>query len=237
VTHSVANYTADGNRLVFEELAPLFLELAQLLAARRSAPDEARFLHAAPKSLQPAFRRYLAAAHESDDKTRAQLMLLANLEAVHHEQERLDSRIRGALDAAVEGALKWLAGLRWLGPVRELIDELVERVETDQLLTLRTHSEALPLSRDLTRPDGRPLYLPPLDAITLRELHALLRRWGAADDSGEGAGAENWASLPDRMRYLCALFRSCQRDESLFAAPFDEEQLEALRKVLSGEHR
>ena len=65
--------------------------------------------------MRDAFIHYLAALTERDDKARAELMLLANLEIGFHEQTRLQPEIREAMDAPMyePGALR-----------RRLMDEL-----------------------------------------------------------------------------------------------------------------
>ena len=44
-----------------------------------------------------------------------------------------------------------------------------------------------------------------------------------------GAGAENWADLQQRMRYIARLFRCFHEEASLFEPPFSPDQCETMR--------
>jgi hypothetical protein len=237
VARSVSDHTADGNRLVFAELAPLFAQLGDALS---TAPPARAGAVAWPASAAPALTRalgrYLEAASSRSDDERAELILLANLEIVLHEQRRLDGAVRRALDAVVldgllpllfDGAPAWLPArlAGWLRTPGSLLHSLVtrvaERFATDALLTLRIHRKELVLSQDVrARGRGRALFPPDLSTIESPELQKFLAHWDQTGGTGIGSGAENWADLTDRMNFICTLFRSQQQEPELLAPPF-----------------
>ena len=189
VTDAISLQTADGNRLVFTELAPLFLALAEVT---RMAPDDRKSFekHFAnvPRSLRVAFARYLSAAREKDGRACAEHILLANLETVLHEQQQLDSTIRRALDAVVLDGLLPLLGADVVkqlpAPLASLVEiplrlvqpaltRLAERFATDSLLTLRVRGEELKF-RDDVRPEAGKAEFPTdlADPIADRDLRS-----------------------------------------------------------------
>jgi hypothetical protein len=118
LVRAVGALAAEGNLLVFAELAPAFAEFARLPAAPagdgRLDPQQlrgflARFRPGATSAggqdlLREAFTHYGEALAEPDPRARAELVLLANVQVGLHEQTRLQPAIAGALDAP----MRWL---------------------------------------------------------------------------------------------------------------------------------
>ena len=249
-----ADAVARGNHKVFAEIG---LEFARFLALFNDGPPHAGALEAFCNSLRPgdppdgqryvrdAFIHYLAALTERDDKARAELMLLANLEIGFHEQTRLQPEIREAMDAPIyePGALRrrlmdelfpnptsqWrLAAARLTGRADPLLaarDRLAKETQrlgrlaiTDQLMTLE-----LPGGRVLHLSDPLRAEVPaPLRALANPDLHALLAPL-------HDAPVADWSDLPSRMSYIAALFRAYHADAGLFGPPFTPAQTAALK--------
>jgi hypothetical protein len=157
--------------------------------------------------LRLAFTDYALAWREREERPRMQYMLLANLNAILHEHERLEPYI----DAAVPSALR--------------------RVVTARMLDFRVGSEDLSVHADVPRVDGR-RYAHGLTQIDNPELFLFLNGpagWDRTRDTLTGSGAGDWTQLRDRMNYICDLFRSRQFDPGLFAAPYKDAQVAAIR--------
>jgi hypothetical protein len=227
VAGDVARQLAEGNRLVFTELAPIFHALV-----RGDHPSTI------PELEQPVADYELALAEPDPDK-RSVHVLRANVAAVAHEQQRLQPYIAGAVDAPIADALhglidnhiaRFLPGwaLRHLArpPEAKLDDELKRLWEdsaTALLMRLVTADEDLDLHDPLpSPPGGGPLFAPPLSGS---EAAAALGVWDRTGGLGRCCGAKDWVSLQERMGYIVNLFRSRQRQASLAEPPFSQGQL------------
>jgi hypothetical protein len=102
---------------------------------------------------------------------------------------------------------------------------VARRVITEQLMALGLPGgRRLRLGRDLEAP------VPHLLAtIEHPELAALLARIEAAAVRAPASGADDWADLHQRLRYIAALFRAFAAEPTLAEAPFSAEQVAALR--------
>jgi hypothetical protein len=157
--------------------------------------------------LKLAFTNYALAWQEREARPRTQFMLLANLNAILHEHERLEPYIDGAV------------------PVR------LRRLITARLLDFRVGSEDLSVHDDVPRVDGR-RYARGLTQIDNPELFLFLNGpggWDRTRDTLTGSAAGDWTKIRDRMNYIVDLFRSRQFDPGLFADPYDEQQVAAVR--------
>jgi hypothetical protein len=227
VAGDVSRQLAEGNRLVFAELAPVFQALV-----RGDHPS------IGPELEQPVAEYQLALAEPDPDK-RALHVLRANVAAVAHEQQRLQSYIAGAVDAPIADALhglindhiaRFLPGwvLRHVArpAVVTLKDELTrvwQGSATALMMRLVTADEDLDLHETLPAPPGGgPLFAPPLSRP---EAAAALGGWDRTAGLGRPCGAEDWVSLQERMGYIVNLFRSRQRRPSLADPPFSQGQL------------
>jgi hypothetical protein len=205
-------------------------------------------------SLRRAFSHYYQALFEPDAKTRAELLLLANIEIGFHEQIRLQPEIAEALNAAVfdhrrfrERLVKALFPERgWLGRVRlfflrlfnrpNRFDRAVDALLADARLRARLliteyvmalefpHGVRLRLGQDV--PGAFP---ESLQQVTLAELRGLLDRIDPTPDSTQRTGAVDWAELPHRLHYIADLFRCRHESPELFEPPFDAAQCAALK--------
>ena len=254
---------ARGNLRVFEEIGRAFAGFDVECGPATAADEEvvARFLDAfrpgepptGQRYLRQAFAHYLRADTEADPVTRAQLLLLANLEIGFHEQVRLQPEIAAALNAAVVDPrdvrdrlidalfphASWLVRVRlrlarWLGRRSRLDDaidaivlekqRLVHRVVTRHLMSITLGSIGqVRLGEDLGV--GFP---PSLRTISLTELRDLLERIDPTRDDTLDSGAVDWADLDDRIQFIADLFRCFAERPELFEPPFTPAQLEDL---------
>lgn len=210
-------------------------------------PDGQRFL-------RQAFLHYYQAVFEGDEKTRIELMLLANLEIGYHEQTRLQPEINEALTAPVitpeiftRNLLKALRpqwgrfnNLIWffmrlfgqLTTIGKAIDEYVtlaqrqaQHMVTEFLMTIEMpHQDVLRLGDDLSA--GFP---PILQEINNSDLRALLAQIDPTPDSTRASGAEYWGDLPDRLHFIADMFRCYQTSEDLFEPPITDEQTKTIK--------
>ncbi len=204
--------------------------------------------------LRRAFRHYAQALEEPGPKLRAELLFLANLEIGLHEQTRLQPEIAESMDAAAVGFftftralfrgifplngwlhLAYLYLMRLLGRPTELdkaiqafLNEVklaLRRLITELMMTITLPSgEVLRLSEDL-----KAGFAEPLRQLTLPELVEFLAQHGLAFENTQGTGALDWADLPDRLNFICGLFRCYQERPDLLGAPFTPQQVEALK--------
>ncbi|MCC8250399.1 hypothetical protein [Saccharothrix luteola] len=244
---------ARGNLKVFEEIAREFARFlvesaddvdAFCAALRPGEPPEGQ------RYLRQAFTRYHQAMSAVEEKERAELLLLANVEIGLHEQTRLQPEITAALQAPVidpgelerrlldlllpgNRVVKWLRRvlLTVLGrrtPVRlagehlaELARALVRRAVTEHLMTL-----ALPGGDVLDLGEDLPARFPPLLArLSHPELLALLATVDPTSDSLLDTAARDWSDLPDRMHYIADMFRCHALRADLLDPPFTPEQV------------
>ena len=73
-------------------------------------------------------------------------------------------------------------------------------------------------------------------AISTRRCRRASKAWTATllsrssrRQGSEAAGAENWADLQQRMRYIARLFRCFHEEASLFEPPFSPDRCETMR--------
>ncbi|MDR7420138.1 MAG: hypothetical protein QN178_14645 [Armatimonadota bacterium] len=201
--------------------------------------------------LREAFTAYAEARRHGDDKTRAELLYLANVLIGLHEQTRLQPDILAALNApasvlddlrprllAVVLPGVWLRIrhtaarlLRRRLPLDEALDRLVacvkgeaRRVITQALMVLRLPAGTLlPLGRDL-----RSAFPPVLKTILSPRVHDVLRDVDLTPDSLAGSGAQDWADLRQRMHFIADFFRAWHERPELFNPPFSPAQAEAI---------
>jgi hypothetical protein len=245
---------ARGNLKVFEEIG---LEFARYLHECPSgAPAEANELGGFLEALRPgdppdgqnylrrAFARYERARLQTDEKARAELTVLANLEVGFHEQTRLQPEILAALDApyatkqdlgrralvaVFPGAARlWpvvrrpaaaLFGVVALG-VQRAASRLAREVITDSLMTLALPGRVLALRAHLS--DSYPDALrEPAD----EELRELLARFEPESPATDDCGVRDWSDLQQRMHYIVHLFCAFHLSDALFRPPFTAEQV------------
>lgn len=252
---------ARGNRKVFAEIGLEFARFLALWADGPPANDALADFYAGLQAgdppdgqryLRQAFSRYAQAMTTQEEKPRAELLVLANLEIGFHEQTRLQPEIREAMDAPVwdsaelrqrlfdelfprrSSRLRLLAA-RLLGraaPLFQARDRLTEEAQrlgrevvTERMMTLRLPGVGeLRLGQPL--PDGFP---PLLQQIADPDLRALLAQISSPSDAAPGTGVEDWSRLPERMRFIADLFRAYHLTDSLSDPPFTPDQESQLK--------
>jgi hypothetical protein len=254
VLERVAESVARGNLAVFSELAPVFVRLLEELGsdARPDADRLHRFLDAAlpdaarQHGLREAMSAYYFALSDPDPVTKARRVLLGNLQAVLHEQVRLQGAIADSLDAPVQEVLSSKLQRRLLHVVpiaalrrcverqaqelRHELSELWERVATEHLMSLDTSDERFALGSDVPPLPGKPLFPSSLAQFDDPELRAFIERWDRTRGRGVGSGARDWEELDDRMCFIVNLFRSRQQHRRLLDPPFSADQRSALAR-------
>jgi hypothetical protein len=252
-----------GNRKVFAEIGREFarfygacLEDTTFDEAKITQFCDALRLGEPPEGqdyLRQAFRRYYQALFETDAKSRAELLLLANIEIGFHEQTRLQPEIVEALEAPVidpeelAGNLLremfpdrgWLARLvlifmRLFGRLTEFdravaalvatLRQEAQRIVTEYMMTIGLpHGNQLHLGEDL-----RADFPPSLQQIINPDLRLLLARIDPTPDSTRESGAEYWGDLPDRLHFIADMFRCFALTPDLQEPPYSPEQVAAL---------
>jgi hypothetical protein len=246
-----ADVLAEGNRLVFAEVARPFGALA--VAAERGERGQAAAERVLPevrpaggpgvdvKLVRQGFEAYIAALSEQDERRRAQLVLLGNSRIVLHEQQRLHRAIADAVQAPTrlrpeheDAAERALADGEVDGPTflhgtdrwHNALDGWWGRVLTEHLMRLEVPDRELRLDEDIP---GCPPFPEELSRIDDDHLLEFMSRWDRTGLRGSPCGARDWRVLDDRMTYIVNLFRGRQRSGALFSPPFDQGQVEALR--------
>jgi len=252
-----------GNKKVFEEIGRHFAEFIATCCndAAYNESNIASFvstLQPGPPPngqayLQQAFYNFYRALFERDEKQRAELLFLANLQIGFHEQTRLQPEIDASFNAAnINSAgmktklmqllfppTSYISRFRlfWHRLLQQttLFDKAVEtltavaqqhlrKILTAQLMALHLPPDnRLQLSRDLTQP-----FPPCLEQLSNPQLLSLLQQLDLTPNSTEKTGAVDWTDLPQRMHFIGDLFRCYHLSESLFQNPFTPEQVKAL---------
>lgn len=254
---------AAGNKKVYEEIGREFARfittclddqspnqdnLSAFCAGLRAGepPDGQDFL-------RRAFTAYYRALFEPDAKTRAELMLCANIQIGFHEQTRLQPEITGAMNAAFIDPSQYRRRLiRALFPYHGLFVRLrlwlLKRLDRpsplDALLNQWYAAAQQQVRFIVTRcvmtiglPDGVRLrlgtdlpadYPPLLESLTLPDLCALLDQITPANTPRQSA-AVDWSRLPDRLRFIADMFRCYHERADLFAPPFTAAQVAAIK--------
>ncbi|GAB4581937.1 MAG: hypothetical protein Fur0022_46890 [Anaerolineales bacterium] len=256
---------ARGNQKVFAEIGREFARFAEI--CQNDPTYNAEHLAAFCATLRPgdppdgqqylqqAFTHYYQAFFEPDAKTRAERLLLANLEIGFHEQTRLQPEIAEALDAAwvssgemmrrILGALfpGWGWGLyagMWLMRQFNRPTKL-DLALTNLLATLRKQLRTLltehmmvlwlppgvwlRLGNDLTAE-----FPEPLRQITVPELSAMMGQIDPTPNSVHESGAIDWADLRDRIHFIADFFRCYEENAALLEPPFTSVQVAALKR-------
>ena len=249
VTDDVSSQIAGGNVLVFAELAPIFTTLLEWWHGSPAGPGTLAAalgpalaaVDAGPDEIEAAFNAYGRAIFAPAD--RAVLVLEANTLAVAHEQHRLQPAISGALNAAITDTVKKIIEddvVRHVptSEARQALDTVTDEVckvlgdawdtaLTEAVMQLTTAKETLDLRKDVPALAGT-LFPPALLHLTGTEAGRAVAQWDKTRGTGTPSGARDWAVLEERMNFIVNLFRSRQRDPSLFEPPFSVAQLAVL---------
>ena len=204
--------------------------------------------------LYQAFKHYYLAQFTGDERLRAQLVLLANLEIGFHEQTRLQPEIAESLDAGLISALQFTRQLLatlfpfggWLAFAQLYLRRLLGRpAQLDQaiqallaIVRRELHLVITETMMTISLPGGQRLrlgkdldvaYPADLQTIDQPELEAFLSQVDPTQDSLVDSGALDWADLPDRMNYIAELFRCFQETPNLLGAPYTKQQVADLK--------
>ena len=204
--------------------------------------------------LRRAFRHYYQARFTPDQKARAELILLANLEVGFHEQTRLQPEIAEGLDAGLISseaftrqllAILYPSGgwlVLWNLLLRRLLgrptglDQAVQTLATAagkalrEVITESMMTITLPGSRRLRLgEDLQANYPEVLRNLTIFDLKDLLATIDPTPDNPSESGAIDWADLPDRMHFIAELFRCYQENPEIFEPPFTAAQTDAIK--------
>lgn len=205
--------------------------------------------------LRQAFQHYYQALFAGDEKSRSELLLLANLEIGFHEQTRLQPEINEALVAPViapqefaHNLLKalhpeggWRAEIGWfflrlfgrLANFDAAIAAYVAGAQrqaqflvTETMMTIEVpRKRRLKLGDDLT--GGFPVTL---QQLANPELVTLLTVVDPTPDSLKESGAKYWGDLADRIHFIADMFRCFEMAAELHEPPFDPEQTIAIKE-------
>jgi len=204
--------------------------------------------------LTQAFTYYYRAFFEPDISTRAQLLLLANIQIGYHEQTRLQPEIAEAMNAAFIDAhtfrtrfIKALFPFRgWLARLRlfflrlinrpslfdQIIDNLLAEARHLARLIITKYMMILGLPHDVILHLGQDVpgdFPESLKHITLSDLEILLTQIDPTPDTTHGYGTVDWSELPQRLHFIVDLFRCYQETSDLFDPPFTAEQITVLK--------
>ena len=234
----VRSHLAEGNRKVYAEIAPVFVELVRLL----DLPEVERpaALHRSLEAMRPgpveqdgqaalsrALCAFVEAASLPEGPERAQRILLGNLLIGAHEQYRLQAQIVGALDVVCRlgptPRSAWRAGA-W----RRLEARLRQHV-TFAMVRLDLPGVRVSVGRDVPAlPDGS-MFPADLRRVSHPELRGVLARFDRTPNTTHGSAAADWGDYGDRMNYVVDLFRSRQQHRSLSRPPFEHWQAAVIR--------
>jgi hypothetical protein len=228
ISAEVTEHIAEGNHLVFAEMAPLYAdwvarfshapagdraELRSFLEQLRPGPVE----RGGQDMLIEAFTHYHEAMLAPEPKARAELILLANLLVGHHEQTRLQGPIARAMNAPLPR-----------GRLCALIEEPWRALLTRRIMTIELPSVTLDLGEDLPPWSLRSDFPRDLREVTHPRLRGLLDELDLTPNTVAGSAARDWASLRDRMNFVVDFFRTRQQDRLLYDQPFTFLQVAAI---------
>ncbi|HZM40095.1 MAG TPA: hypothetical protein VFB94_13320 [Acidimicrobiales bacterium] len=169
---------------------------------------------------------------------------------VNHIPQRVAASLEGFTAKWAErmwGIPRQLSSLslpyRYKGP-RDALDTAWSRLMTDQVFVMTLPTETLRLGRDIPpRYTGRPFYPEALRRLTagehknlgsspaeaeavrreIDEISALVSSLDRTMGNGRGSAARDWRLWDERVNWALTLIRSRQQDETLFWAPYSQE--------------
>lgn len=235
----VSGLVSQGNIVVFEELAWPFASFISTFK-RDWTYDKAKleaFLeeHFVPGPLDEggqeylieAFSAYYRARYETNAKKKAEFVLIGNLLIGLHEQTRLQPQIEEAMAVPLELFSKppGIPGARIAWSRQAFVTrKAVSKAITQMLMSITLPSRELKLGQSVIAPTGVISFPKDLLQIENPRCLQLVRTFESGQDTLSGSGAENWASLRDRMSFVVDFFRSHQQYRRLWEMPFQHEQ-------------
>lgn len=236
---------ANGNLLVFEELAPIAVTLVDALKSGGAINE---FLAGLQQQQSPNGESHLARAvgawHEAaatgDTVGRAQAILFANWNAVYHEQQRLQPLLEEAMALPIINELNRRVAESSESKAERFVERAVGRLVSQlsedwrELNTRLLMHYELPGATLRLGHDVEPLvfgvpFPPPVASLT-HQSAATFWDWLAGIPGVTGSAATDWLDLRERMRFIVTLFRAHQRNLRLFDPPFTVPQLEQIMR-------
>ncbi len=232
---------SDGNITVFRELALPFASFINTFK-RDWIYDEGKLLAFLDENLQAgplseggqdylieAFAAYYSARFETDVKKKSEYVLQGNLLVGLHEQTRLQPQIEQSMSVPLEMFSDSSRGSdarkRALDRQSTATRKLIARAITQMMMSITLPSRELKLSQNIIAPTGVISYPKDLLQISSPRCLELVRMFETGQDTLSGSGAENWASLSDRMSFVVDFFRSHQQYDRMWEAPFLPQQV------------
>jgi len=210
-------------------------------------PDGQQYLH-------QAFTRYYQSLFEEDNKKKMELILLANLEIGFHEQTRLQPEIADSLNAALAETKEFRNNLidkifpsqSWLNRIRVFflwlfgrlskfdseIESFINSAQHSLRLIITEHLMTISIPPDLRINLGKDLtagFPAGLESLENSDLKLMLEKVDPTPNSLLESGAVDWADLPDRIHFICDMFRCYHLSPNLFEEPFNPEQVVAIK--------
>lgn len=236
----VSLLVSDGNITVFEELALPFTAFydsfkddwdydevkLQLFLDENFEPGP--LSEGGQDYLREAFTAYYRARYETRAKAKAEFVLQGNLLVGLHEQTRLQPQIEQALavplDLFSDNPKHSGEGKAALKNPSPLMSGLISKTFTQMMMLITLPSRDLKLGQTVIAPTGVVSF--PIDLLEIENPRCLelVRMFETSQDTLSGSGAENWASLEDRMSFVVDFFRSHQQYKRMWDPPFSEEQ-------------
>jgi hypothetical protein len=191
-----------------------------------------------PQTLREGMQAYFEAIAETDPKAKAELVLLGNLLLGTYEQTRVEGYLTATLSFFTTS---WLHRLM-RGPKPGIVAAIGRGLAAPASTVYAWFSTRFFLALELPSPGGmtelmvgkpvpslngsdRELDFPEvLRHIANPPLQAVLTRYDLSDRQYKRTRSHNWATFADRMNYITNLFRSRQRDPSLFQFPWTPSQ-------------
>jgi len=237
----VSHLISDGNITVFKELAGPFA--AFINTFRKDWEYDRGKLQAfldenfRPGPVQEGGQDYLIEAFTAFYRTRfatgakekAEYNLQGNLLVGLHEQTRLQPQIEQSMAVPLElfSDTQKNSGekAKDTGKRATMTRKIIARAITDMLMGITLPSRELKLGQNIVAPTGVINF--PQDLLLIKDPRCLelVRMFETGQDTLSGSGAENWASLRDRMSFVVDFFRSHQQYKRMWEAPFQEAQM------------
>lgn len=178
----------------------------------------------APDDLHLGLRQYFEALTEPDPHLRSERVLAGNILLGAYEQRRVDGYVWAAMALFTDDAVQRLLceGSGELDGPRRLPNRLFARLMTRRMQLRLPDGEMFEIGAPVRPPIDPADRWPALatdDGIRLPLLQALVAQYRLGTRHGRGRGCGDWTSFEQRMRTIGSLFRSRQRQHSMFDDP------------------
>ena len=247
VLSQVSLLVSEGNLMIFGELAWPFVDLVNTFFDDWQ-PNHGKwgsfldkhllpgaYEHGGQDLLREAFTCVYRARFETDNKKKAELILMSNLLIGYHEQSRLQPVIEKSIavpfDTFTKGlitendskpnSIRHKVTKRTVGFSRQLVLRTITRMWMSYSLPTRD----LKLGKDLVAPTGMFNFPRELMTVENSRCQELISMFDGGINTLAGSAAGNWGNLMDRMNFLVDFFRSYQHYHQLLRKPFSVDQI------------